>query len=120
MQKVVLIIDDEESVRSYLSALVQRSGYGVDTAGSASEALGKIGQTVYSLIIADICLPDALSVQTWTDQVTAAAKGVPVVLISGAPSEELEKLSQTGKVRAFLSKPFELAFIRNILKEILG
>lgn len=120
MQKVVLIIDDEVSVRSYLGTLVKRSGYGSDVAGSATEALDKMGKNVYSLIIADICLPDALGVQSWTDQLTAAAKGVPIVLISGAPSAELEKLGQTGKVRAFLSKPFELAFIRNILKEILG
>jgi len=115
----VLVIDDEESVRAYLVALIRRFGYEVETVDCATVALQRLAQSSYGMVIADICLPDApVSVQ-WTQQLLAVAGQTPIVLISGAPTPELEQLAKSGQVRAFLSKPFELAFIKNILQEVL-
>jgi len=115
----VLLIDDEESVRTYLSALVRRFGYEVEAVDCATAGLERLAQTSYGLVIADICLPDAPVLTQWTQQLLAAAGQTPIVLISGAPTPELEQLAKSGQIRAFLSKPFELGFIKNILQEVL-
>lgn len=115
----VLVIDDEEAVRTYLSVLVRRFGYEVEAVDCATAALERLSQASYGMVIADICLPDAPVLAQWTQQLLAAAGQTPIVLISGVPSLELEQLANSGQVRAFLSKPFELAFIKNILQEVL-
>lgn len=116
----ILVVDDEDMVRSYLSVLVTRFGHEAVTAETAAEALEKVRSEKFGLIIADIRLPDAPVVDEWVHQITAAGAGSPVILISGAPTPELEAMASSGLVRAFLSKPFELGFIRNILREVLG
>lgn len=123
MAKKVLVIDDEQAIRSYLGALIKRFGYEVTTASCAEEALAALGaaDAGFGLVIADICLPDAPVSAVWCDKLIGAVGGkFPVVLISGAPTPELEALAKSGKVHAFLSKPFELAFIRDIVKKVLG
>ena len=115
----VLVVDDEESVRAYLSALVCRFGYEVEAVDCATAALERLSQSSYGMVVADIRLPDAPVFAQWIQQLLAAAGQTPVVLISGAPTPELEQLAKSGQVRAFLSKPFELAFIKNILQEVL-
>ncbi len=117
----ILVVDDEETIRSYLSKLIERFGHEPDTAETAAEARTKIAQGGYGMVIADIRLPDSPpTVVDWVGQLAAAVGATPLVLISGAPTPELETFAREGKVRAFLSKPFELAFIRNIVKETLG
>lgn len=116
----VLVIDDEETVRSYLSALIRRVGHEVETVDSATAGLERLSQARFGMVVADICLPDAQVLAQWTQQLVSAAGQTPIILISGAPTPELEQMAKSGQVRAFLSKPFELAFIKNILKEVLG
>jgi len=116
----ILLVDDEDTVRSYLSVLVTRFGHEAVTAATAAEALEKARMEQFGLIIADIRLPDAPIVDQWVHQIKDAGAGTPVILISGAPTPELEAMAASGLVRAFLSKPFELGFIRNILREVLG
>jgi two-component system response regulator PilR (NtrC family) len=115
----VLVIDDEENVRTYLSALVRRFGYEVEAVDCAATGLGRLEHASYGMVIADICLPDAPVAAQWTQQLIAAAGQTTIVLISGVPTPELEQLAKSGQIRAFLSKPFELAFIKNILQEVL-
>jgi two-component system response regulator PilR (NtrC family) len=115
----VLLIDDEASVRTYLSSLVSRFGYEVEAVDCAATGLERLSHASYGMVIADICLPDVPVAAQWTQQLIAAAGQTPIVLVSGVPTPELEQLAKSGQIRAFLSKPFELAFIKNILQEVL-
>jgi hypothetical protein len=42
-----------------------------------------------------------------------------LILISGAPSDELVTAAKENHVTEFLSKPFELAFIKAVLTRVL-
>lgn len=114
----VLVIDDEDSVRNYLGVLIKRLGCEVCLAADAAEAMTALGNETFQMVIADIMLPDAPSMAEWTSKLTEAAGTTPIVLISGMHTAELDALVASGKVKAFLSKPFELAFVRDLLKEI--
>jgi DNA-binding NtrC family response regulator len=48
------------------------------------------------------------------------AAGRPLILITGEPSEELAAQVRGGEIAAFLSKPFELAFIHKLLERALA
>ena len=112
----VLIIDDESAIRDYLATLVQRLGYKTETAATAKEGLAKFMQPSCLVVIADIYLPDSPPPSQWINQLAQAATGRRVVLISGAPTQELASCAAACGINTFLSKPFELAFIRDILQ----
>ena len=113
----VLVIDDESAVRDYLAALINRLGYGAETAATAADGLAKLTRPECRLVIADIFLPDSPPPAQWIQQLAETAAGRRVVLISEAPTQELSECATACGVTTFLSKPFELAFIRGILKE---
>ena len=57
----------------------------------------------------------------WIAQLKRRAAGRPLILITGEPSEELAAQIRNGEVAAFLTKPFELAFIHAVLaRELAG
>lgn len=114
----VLIVDDEQAIGDYLARLITRLGHQAETTMNAADTLAKLDSGGFQLVIADIRLPDAPDAQAWVTGLCQKAKGIPVVLISGAPSAELDACAKANGVLAFLSKPFELAFIKNILQNV--
>jgi DNA-binding NtrC family response regulator len=112
----VLIIDDESVIRDYLTTLIRRLGHESVTAATAMEGLEKMASPDCQLVIADIFLPDSPPPDLWIRQLAEAAAGRMVVLISGAPSPELNECANACGITTFLSKPFELTFIRRILQ----
>jgi len=116
----VLIVDDEKAIGDYLARLISGFGHKAVTSESALDALAKIDTGDFQLVIADIRLPDAPEPQEWVRQISQKANGKPIVLISGLPSSELTDFANEHGILAFLTKPFELAFIKNILKTVFG
>ena len=116
----ILIIDDDEAVREYLATLVTRLNHEAITASTCAEGLAQMANPSIQIIIADIYLPDSPPLNDWVDQLKQAAAGRPLILITGEPSEALAAKAQRGEVMAFLSKPFELAFIKGLLARATG
>lgn len=56
-EKHILVVDDSSVIVESLEAILRISGYGVDTAFSGSEALRKIHQKDYDIVICDIEMP---------------------------------------------------------------
>lgn len=56
MAKHILVIDDEAPTRELLNLFLEKRGYAVTTASSSDEALQRIGETGFNLIILDIDL----------------------------------------------------------------
>lgn len=53
----VLIVDDEESIRHMLTLILKRAEYNVDTAVDGQEALEKIRQGEYDVVLCDVRMP---------------------------------------------------------------
>lgn len=53
----VLVVDDEEKVRRYLSRLLLKRGYAVETAADGPEAMAMLQEQDMDLIILDVLMP---------------------------------------------------------------
>jgi two-component system response regulator PilR (NtrC family) len=53
----ILVVDDEEMLRNLLVKILVKEGYDVDTAENGEEALDKLSQAPYDLLISDIKMP---------------------------------------------------------------
>jgi DNA-binding NtrC family response regulator len=112
----VLIIDDEEAVRTVLMRMVARLGYQVleaDAGPSGLAALRNKGDDLVALLV-DMTMPQMSGAEV-ARAALAIRPGLPVVLMSGHPSEELvREHGLAGQVR-FLQKPFSFGMVRDLL-----
>jgi DNA-binding NtrC family response regulator len=124
-QATVLIIDDEEAVRETLVEVLSIYGYRVITAasvGDAEEAKQRLGLEGIHLLITDIHLMPGGQVragyaiaQRWRTQ----RPGLPIILISGDPSNQDLPEVRDGSLR-FLLKPFRIEAFLAAVREALG
>ena len=112
-EKRVLVIDDDPDVLESLGILVTEIGYAVETAVSGAEALGKLEQAEFDLILTDFQMPGMDGAQVAT-AVKKLRPRMPVVLVSGRSFD-----SNYSNVSASLKKPFTLSELRNVLAACL-
>lgn len=100
----ILVVDDEEKIRSLLRKYAEFEGYSVDEAENGMDALEKFRKESYDLVIMDIMMPvlDGLSACREIRKVSE----VPIILLS-ARGEEYDRIGgfQLG-VDDYVVKPF--------------
>lgn len=103
----ILLIDDEASIRNVLRDILELEDYDVDEAKDGIEALAKIRQNKFDVVISDIKMPkmDGMDV---LERIQAIAPDVPVIMISGHGN--IETAVEAVKKGAFdyISKPLDL------------
>src|SRR6266478_4985392 len=116
----VLIIDDERPVLMTLEALLNRHGYHVDTAGTASQGVKLLKSNLPSLVLLDLQLPDAHGLEM-LDRIKAELPDVQVIILTAHDS--LHNAIESIKRGAFhfISKPYApeelLSLVENALEK---
>ncbi len=85
--QTILVVDDEESIRTLLSTFFKRRGYTVSTAATAAEAGKLIDSVPIDLVILDIVLEDADGLEFLTS-VKAGHPNLPVMMLTGIGYDE--------------------------------
>lgn len=114
-----LVVDDDESVRSTTSEVLQLDGHRVDCAGSAEEAIALIERHDYDVVISDVRMPetDGLAFYAQLRERKPALAERFVFATGDMLSQELGRaLRATG--RPCLEKPFLPSDIRRIVDEV--
>jgi DNA-binding response OmpR family regulator len=104
----ILLVDDEADLRDQLDRVLTGQRYIVDTAGDGEEALDRIFDQCYDLIILDIMLPkrDGLDV---LKEMRRSGVGTPVLMLTarGEIDDKIRGLDQGAD--DYLAKPFSIA-----------
>ncbi|MEK6714723.1 MAG: response regulator [Candidatus Omnitrophota bacterium] len=124
MAKNILVIDDEELVTKSLLRLLSKEGYNVAVTHSGKEALEKVKDLNFDLIISDVRMPELDGIET-IKEIRAYLekmnkKSVPEVLITAyADTDKYEKGMEL-EVVAYLSKPFDNTEFLRVIKKVIG
>lgn len=78
----ILVVDDDESVRRALVAVLRNSGYECDQAASASEALVYLQHQTYTCVLTDLVMPERSGIDLLRD-IVSARPDIAVILVSG-------------------------------------
>ena len=80
----VLVVDDEEAIRNYLSSVLRFEGYDCRTFGESSAALEYVSSTEHhaDLMLTDIKMPGMTGIELLRS-VKQIKPGMPVILVSG-------------------------------------
>ncbi len=112
----ILIIEDEEVIRSALQRLLSRRGFKPSVAGSVEEALANWDPGDFDLIIADVRLPGAPGTE-----IIPRAQGVPVLIMTSYASVRSAVDAMKQGAVDYIAKPFDhdelMLQVRRILKE---
>lgn len=114
MQKRILIADDDEGIRDILQLILESAGYCVDLKPSGDDIINN------KFIIPDIFLLDKqLSGYSGLDlcvylKSREDTRHVPVIMISASP--DIAKLSMEAGADAYIEKPFEIDYLRNLIR----
>jgi DNA-binding NtrC family response regulator len=106
MQRL-LVVEDDNSVRSTITTFLELEGYTVDAVGSTREALERLRTAAYPIVISDIYLDE----KTGLDVLESARKNNPncaVILMTGRGSIETVMKATQGGAFDYIAKPFEL------------
>lgn len=109
---MILIIDDDRTVRLSLKILLKRAGYETAEASSPAEALRKMRESVFSLIFMDMnysISTDGGEGLHLLSQASIFQPGIPVILITAWGSIELAVAGMKGGAFDFVTKPWSNA-----------
>ena len=100
----ILVVDDEEAIRSLFRNILEAEGYQVETAGQASEARDHLSSARFDVMLADLMLPgeDGLNLLRFA---TKRDEEMSVIMVTGFPdlSTAVEALKQGAY--DYISKP---------------
>ena len=119
-QKRILIIDDEEDIRTYLSTLLADQGFQTVVAKDGAEAMKILQQEVPDLITLDISMPEKSGVKFFREIKTDDRwKGIPVVIVTGVSEDFRNFISSRHQIpppEGFVSKPISAEEILNLVR----
>lgn len=109
LEKRILIVDDDDAIRALLMTVLRRRGFHLDTARNGVDALEKLGDCRYALIILDLMMP-RMSGYDVLDRLTAMPEATrPLVLVLTAGTEP--KKFATNMVIGTIQKPFDIELL---------
>ena len=117
----ILIVEDDESVRSFASRALASAGHATDTAGDGEEGLARIAEAGggYDLVLSDIRMP-AMDGIEMADKAARAYPGLKVMLMTGFADQRERASELDGTVLGVLQKPFTLAEMRACVERCLA
>jgi two-component system, OmpR family, alkaline phosphatase synthesis response regulator PhoP len=121
MGKRILIVDDDEMVRMALVELLRPEGYELDESASGKEALVKINENKYDLMMFDIIMPEMDGLEL-CKRVRARDeyKDIPVVFLTAKSREQDKIKGLEAGANMFLSKPISPEKLLAIISETIG
>jgi DNA-binding NtrC family response regulator len=108
MKANILIIDDEESVRFSFHRFLAAEGHNVITAKGYEEALARMDETQFELILADIVLDDGWGIDILPEVARRNLK-TRVIVMTAYPAAETIKASFSMHAIDYLTKPLRQA-----------
>jgi PAS domain S-box-containing protein len=118
---VVLLVEDESSLRNLIAKILQSAGYSVTTAAGGKDALSKVtGQDApqFDLLITDVIMP-AMSGKELSERISVLRPGNKTLFISGYPDDRIAHHGVLEEGVTFLQKPFSPTALIAKVQELL-
>ena len=110
----ILLAEDDDHLRLFLSRGLQRAGHIVDSVGDGAAALVLAQDTDFDLLLADIVMPGLDGIEL-ARRLTESQPGIRVMFITGFAAVAMREDGFINKRPRVLAKPFHL---RHLIEEV--
>ena len=114
----ILIVEDEESVRDFVSRVLTMHGHSVLIAKDGAEAVDLMDSHHFDLLLSDIAMPmmDGISLAL---KVRASRPHVPILLMTGFADERQRAHNLTLLIEGLITKPFNMDQLLTVVNKVL-
>lgn len=119
MTEPILVVEDDSSVRTTIVTFLEMEGFAVEAVSNTRDAIERLGQTPFPLVISDIYIDD----RTGIDVLMAAKKQDPncsVILMTARGTMETVMAATRNGAFDYLAKPFELDTLLESVKRAVN
>lgn len=118
MTRAILVVDDEPEMRIAISKAISMGGFRVESASNGYEAIAKMKQSFFDLILTDLRMPKMDGV-TLLGQIKSLSPESSVVLITAYGT--IENAVEAMKLGAddYILKPFSFEILNNVIEKVL-
>ncbi|MBI3857845.1 MAG: response regulator [Planctomycetes bacterium] len=112
----ILIVEDQDDSLEFLRTLIESAGHSCEEAGSVEQALQKLTESTFDLVLLDLVLPDAEGIEV-ARHILEHQLRIPVVAISGFLDRWTgDSITQAG-IRKQVSKPYRARDILDAIRD---
>jgi DNA-binding response OmpR family regulator len=122
--KKILVIEDEEDIRSYIMTFFEDNGFQTLGAGNGEEGLRLAKKEAPDLITLDISMPEKSGMKTLRElQDGAGTSAIPVVIVTGVSDELKMYIEQRKHLKppaGYVFKPIQTQELLETVKRLLA
>ncbi len=118
----ILVVDDEQSMREFLSICLRRAGHQVTLAGSGSEAIDRLRAQPFDIVISDLKMPgehDGLSLLKAIKTTKVSTADPEVILVTAFATASTALAAMKQGAYDYLTKPFQVDEITAVIDRAL-
>jgi DNA-binding response OmpR family regulator len=112
----IMIIEDDEEMRSLLKDFFEEEGFETDSAGNGADALRKLSKDHFDLVITDIRMPGLTGLDI-LPRIRRLKPETPIIVMTGYGSDDVRRRSLERGATAYLEKPIPLSKLRTLIRE---
>ncbi|MBI3552310.1 MAG: response regulator [Elusimicrobia bacterium] len=120
-EKLVLLVDDDESLLDLMEHVVKKEGFRTDRATDGNEALTKARALNPDLMILDFMLPGLGGYEVIRELQASGNGDIPVIVITGRHMDRknIEMVRLESNVKEFMEKPLRPAILASTIHTLL-
>jgi PAS domain S-box-containing protein len=121
----VLVMDDEEIVRSVVRKMLETLGYRVDEVVDGQEAITRYTQALsagapYNLVIMDLTIPGGMGGKTAIEKLREIDPGIKAIVSSGYSNDPVMAGYRSYGFSGMAAKPFKVQDLARVVRDVIG
>jgi CheY-like chemotaxis protein len=114
----IMIIDDDEEMRSLLKDFFEEEGFETDSASNGVDALRTLSKDHFDLVITDIRMPGLTGLDI-LPRIRRLKPEIPIIVMTAYASDDVRRRSLSGGATTYLEKPIHLSKLRTVIREVV-
>jgi DNA-binding response OmpR family regulator len=119
LKKRILIIEDDDEMRSLLKDFFEEDGFEIDSVSNGSDAFRILVRELFDLVITDIRMPGLTGLDILPG-IRKLQPEAPIIVITAFGSEEIHRRAMERGATAYLEKPLHFHELRTMIHEIIS
>lgn len=112
----ILLVEDKRAMRNMLTTALEEDGWKVTSVSSGSEAVKRIENEKFDILLSDICLPGKLNGLDILKKSRECCHWMPVILMTAFGTVDLAVEAMKEGARDFITKPFDLDELLSLVR----
>ena len=120
MSKVIMTVDDSNSIRQMVGFTLKRAGFEVVEAVDGNDAISQLNTTTIDMMITDLNMPNMDGIELIKEVRTKPQyKFIPIVMLTTESQEDKKQAGKAAGATGWIVKPFKPDQLLSVIKKVL-